>query len=203
MEQQKRRPLPQQIYRHFKGNMYQVQSIAYHSETGEEMVVYQALYGDYRYYVRPLAMFIEEVDRQKYPNENQKYRFELVDITTLEKRSNSSSGQSLQPAYAVQSTQSVVQSTQTEESVPVSDVASSEELVAELDEDVVRFLDANNYEERLEILTSMKYKITDDMIDIMSTVIDIEVKSGSVERRYEDFKNALLTRKHYEGTRLR
>jgi len=174
MDQQLRRPRPQQIYRHFKGNIYQIQSIATHSETGEEMVVYQALYGDYRYYVRPLAMFVEEVDHQKYPEVTQKYRFELVD-----------SSSDLDPV----------------DSVSVDSV--SEDGEPNLDPDVVKFLDADNYEERLEILTSLKYKITDDMIDIMSTVIDIEIKSGPVERRYEDFKNAILTRKHYEGIHLR
>ena len=67
------------IYRHFKGNKYKVLHIAVHSETKESYVVYQALYGDYGIYVRPYEMFASLTDTKKYPDVNQKYRFELIE----------------------------------------------------------------------------------------------------------------------------
>ena len=67
------------IYRHFKGNLYLVVDIAFDSETKEEMVVYRALYGEKALWVRALKMFLSEVDKEKYPEVTQEYRFELVE----------------------------------------------------------------------------------------------------------------------------
>ena len=66
------------VYRHFKGNLYSLEGVATHSETGEKMVVYKALYGNHELYVRPYDMFISKIDKDKYPFSDPEYRFELV-----------------------------------------------------------------------------------------------------------------------------
>lgn len=71
------------IFRHFKGDLYLFIDIAIHSETNEKMVVYKALYGKCEIFVRPLSMFLSEVDREKYPDIKQKYRFEPFEVESI------------------------------------------------------------------------------------------------------------------------
>ena len=74
------------IYRHFKGDSYLVEDVAHDSETGEEVVVYRKLYGDGSLWVRPKAMFLSPVDREKYPEVTQRWRFELQHVESVARR---------------------------------------------------------------------------------------------------------------------
>ncbi len=64
------------VYRHFKGNRYEIVTLAQDAEDGSLQVVYKALYPPYLTFVRPYAEFIEELDRTKYPSATQVHRFE-------------------------------------------------------------------------------------------------------------------------------
>lgn len=67
------------LYKHFKGMLYYVENVAIDSETQKEVVVYRAMYGEYKLYIRDKEMFLSLVEKEKYPNVEQKFRFELVE----------------------------------------------------------------------------------------------------------------------------
>lgn len=172
-------PKPYEIYKHFKGNLYQVLALAEHSETGEKLVVYQALYGEFKIYARPLDNFLAKVDKQKYPEAEQGFRFELR-----------GGEQTLVTAPA--SSEVTAQEEGTE---------PTEEL--HIDSMVLQFLEADSYEERLNILAGLKHRITDEMITTMAIASDVEVPEGSLEERFLGLRNCLITRDKYECSRLR
>ncbi len=207
-------PKPQEMYRHFKGNIYQIRCLATHSETRELMVVYQAMYDTFQIYVRPLTMFMEEVDHVKYPDVKQKYRFELLqDIQDMETMATVQV-QSHRTEESAADSQSVCKEESCAEPQPyglTEEPAQTQPYVqtAESDEEmhidplVMEFLDANTYEQRLNILAALRHRITDEMINTMAVAVDLEIKDGSIEERYDEFKNCLLTFEKYECNRLR
>lgn len=181
-------PRVSDIYRHFKGNLYQIVAIAEHSETGEQMVVYQALYGDFKVYVRPLDMFLEPVDKVKYPKVAQKMRFELVNRESLK--------QEAKAPVAAKVIEAPLKASKEEEP------AYSEEVLEQVDPGVLQFLDADTHEQRLEILVSLANVINDHMLNTMAVAMDVELSEETLEDKYEELKNCLITMEKYERNRL-
>ncbi|MBQ9591175.1 MAG: DUF1653 domain-containing protein [Butyrivibrio sp.] len=210
------RPRPQELYRHFKGNLYQIITIAVHSETREEMVVYQALYGDYKVYVRPLDMFMSKVDRVKYPDVKQEYRFEKVNATKQEQSFD-------KPVVNNKSCDDVFKKTDEKEdksdrfkderdSFRKNPYKHSEIMDKSVDEEakelnldplVIKFLDADLASERNDILSKLRPTITNDMIDVMAMSLGVVVPEGDVYDRFDDLRTCLNTMEKFESTRLR
>lgn len=205
-------PRPQEIYKHFKGNLYQIVAIAEHSENGEQLVIYQALYGDFRTYARPLTMFTSRVDHTKYPEVTQKFRFALQgpESDRQERESqpepltdSASSKLELFAEAVTSQPESFAEaiSSQPEAMNAPEEADHPEELT--LDSLVLEFLDADTYEQRLNILAALQHRITDEMITTMAIACDIEVDEGALEERYEALKGCLLTLEKYECNRMR
>ena len=192
-----RTPKPGELYRHFKNKLYQIVTVATHSETGEKLVIYQALYDDFGVYARPLDMFVSEVDHEKYPDVKQKYRFERITLQTKQADTQVKSEAVGQSAAKLPEAGSV-------------QVQTSKAQVSEADEDqapnpqLIKFLDADTLEEKYNILVSMSDTITDRLLDDMAVVMDVVIPEAPLMERYEDLKNIIRTRQHYEfANRLR
>lgn len=207
-------PKPQEIYKHFKGNLYQVTAVAEHTETGEQLVVYQALYGDFKIYARPLAMFVSRVDKTKYPDAEQEFRFELQGPEAARQREGEPQAPEdmggAEERSGVQET--AVGEGRTGRTEDTANPAAAGEKVSEgrpgeqeteLDPLVLEFLDADSYEQRLNILAGLHHRITDEMITTMAIASDIEIDDGDIEERYEALRTCLLTLERYECNRLR
>lgn len=190
-------PRPQEIYRHFKGNVYQIITIARHSETNMKMVVYQQLYAPYEVYVRPLDMFMSKIDTKKYPNERQIYRFERLDIRGEDKTE--------QPKESSAETLNRILNRGKKDSEKAAGIKKEEKAEEDfaLDPGLVEFLDADSYEKKLQILSMLHHRITDAMIDTMAVSLDTEVKEGDIETRYAEVRNCLITMERFECNRLR
>ena len=212
-------PRPQEIYKHFKGNLYQVVTVAEHTETGKLLVVYQAMYGDFKTYARELEMFTSRVDREKYPDAAQEFRFELqgpdsgrqireggpAGVTgkreepkgSLEKAESQTSGTGglQKPAGGAEKAE------QKASSVSGGGTPAAQESSG-LDPMLEQFLDADSYEEKLNLLAGLHHRITQDMVTTMAVASDIEVEDGELEDRYQQLKNCLLTLEKYECKRL-
>lgn len=196
-------PRPGEKYLHFKNKLYQVTAIAQHSETGEMLVVYQALYGTFQTYARPLSMFISPVDREKYPQAQQKYRFQWVEFRRPE-ATKAEAGKSMPVKEEPEKTgkaEPVETGMEKEKTEPVKAKPLTKEMSTE--DKMLAFFDADTAEDRYNILLDMRGEVTDRMINNMAVVLDVVIEEGPLDLRYEELKACLRTMQRYECSRLR
>ena len=194
-----RMPKSGEIYRHFKNKLYQIVTVATHSETGEQLVVYQALYGDFAVYARPLLMFTSEVDHVKYPQVQQKYRFEKVEMQQNKEQVRPVSQKAETAAVSKMAEPETQPVSRPQEQSTEAESATEEGINPKL----MAFLDADDFEEKYNILVSMRDTITDRLINDMAVVLDVVIPEGDLDDRYEALKNCVRTRQRYETMRLR
>lgn len=193
-------PKPFEIFKHFKGKQYQILALAKDAGDGRSLVVYQALYGDYIIYVRDLSEFMSPVDKVKYPEASQEYRFERQSGTAVTGEEQGNRQEPVQKTEndTVQSAANILG----KDADRTVDKASGEPSGNFLDPEVEAFLDAESVYEKLNILAGLRHRITDDMLDIMAAASDIELNKGSTQERYAELKNCLLMTEKYERKRI-
>ena len=192
-------PQAGEIYQHFKGKLYRIVALATHTETGEQLVIYQALYGEFQVFARPLSMFLEKVDAKKYPDAAGKDRFmriPMAEAAAVPQPVPAPSENPVEPRPAAMSSENPV------EPRPVA--ASSENSVEpQPDPGLLAFLDADSYEEKLEVFASLEGKVDLHMLNAIAASLDLELSEGSLEEQYDTLKSCLMTLERYECNRLR
>lgn len=167
-------PKAGEFYRHFKNKLYQIIAVAEHAETNELLVIYQALYGSYKIYAKPLSMFVSPVDREKYPDADQEYRFERVCFSSDNMESASCSDEEQQTSHE-----------------------------PKINPWLSRFLDAEGYEEQIALLGRMRGEIGQRELDSLYLILDIPHIPGDEETQIQMMIKHLQTRQRYDGRRLR
>lgn len=192
-------PQAGEIYQHFKGKLYRIVTLATHTETGEQLVIYQALYGEFQVFARPLSMFLEKVDAKKYPDAAGKDRFmriPMAEAAAVSRPVPAPSENPVEPRPAAMPSESNVESRAV--------AASSENSVEpQPDPGLLAFLDADSYEEKLEVFASLEGKVDLHMLNAIAASLDLELSEGSLEEQYDTLKSCLMTLERYECNRLR
>ena len=170
-------PRAGEFYMHFKGKLYQIVTVAIHTETEEPLVVYQAMYGTFKTYARPLAMFLSEVDHEKYPDVQQIYRFRKVELLKIRNRDSE--------AELVDEV--TVQENECDETEETADI-----------EPLLKFLDETDLHERLNILLQYRDQITETMLESMGMAMDCVLNGKTLEEKYYELDKVIRTKLQYE-----
>lgn len=189
------KPKAGEFYKHFKNKLYQILTIAIHTETGEEMVVYQALYDDFKVYVRPMELFLSEVDHEKYPDSIQNYRFEKYEFKVerqLETNIVNKESIFLEQEKALEE----AKKRELEEQIQQTKIETKKL-------GLMDFLEADTCQEKLNVLNGLERSINETILDNIAISLDLAITEGSIESRVEEIRDYLLTRIRFESNRGR
>ena len=186
-------PKPGEFYRHFKNKLYQIVAVATHSETREKLVIYQALYGEYGVYARPLDMFMSEVDKEKYPDVKQKYRFERIEDIAKELKSDKLSDSKV---------------IEHDKKLKEDSVSNDNTLKKDKDTDFgkgyfIEFLEADDLSTKKEILIANREIISERELDTMYEIYGLKRRKIDRDLDIADLIGYFDMQQQYEGKRLR
>ena len=186
---------PFQIYRHFKGNYYQVVCIAENSESGKQEVIYRALYGDNKIYARDLEMFTSDVDKEKYPDVAQVKRFEPVEYEDAVKTKEQTVPVIEEPEKEKPEKEETAKAEPVKKEEPPYENKNSA-----INTVLLKFLDAVGYEQQLECLTEIREDLTEEILILIELSLGMEEQKGSIDQRYRGIKNYISLKQRYEKT---
>lgn len=212
-------PRPGEFYRDIENKLYQIMTIAEYTETGEVLVVYQALYGTYPVFAMPLLQFNRRADKGKPSRIEQEYQFEPVKFLSRKLSSNrepepeeflDEEGEGLDEEGVALDEEGESFGELCFEEVSMEEKSSFEESMeesgrngSEAIEWLERFLDADRYEKQLEVLAQMRGKVGKRELDSICLVLGIPASSGDEESQISNIKKHLETRMRYDNRRLR
>lgn len=182
------------IYRHFRGNFYQIVTVGKHADSLEEYVVYQALYGTFEVYIRSIQDFFVVLDKNQYQEAQQKYRFERVGKDELDLNKNV-----------------IVSDTKKEEVEVAKKEEENDEVERFIEESdnkegmrqFMKFLDAETYKEKLELFTKMQGKLDERILTNIAVSLDLVVDERNMEESCQIIIKNLEQRSKFECFRLR
>nr|WP_314447164.1 DUF1653 domain-containing protein [uncultured Lachnoanaerobaculum sp.] len=182
-----------EFYRHFKNKLYQIVAVAIHSETREKLVIYQALYGEYGVYARPMDMFMSEVDKEKYPDVKQKYRFERIEDIAKESKLDKLSDSKV---------------IEQDKKLKEDSVSNDNTLKTDKDADFgkgyfIEFLEADDLSTKKEILIANRELISERELDTIYEIYGLKRRKIDRDLDIADLIGYFDMQQQYEGKRLR
>ncbi len=204
MAENRQTPVAGQIYKHFKGNLYEVLAVAVHTESEEKLVVYQSVDNPDRVFARPLEMFMSDIDRFRYPLIRAKYRFTLVSEPEEETNGEETKEEETKEETLNEDTRGEdVKDEETEEQSDDDSAVYKDNGELVIDPYVEGVLDEKEFSKKIEFFEMLRGKCTEDMLTTIAISLDIQLQEGSIEDKYSQILRTLKMHEKYETSRLR
>ena len=206
-------PKENEIYKHFKGSLYQIVTIAVHTESSEKLVIYRSVEKPERVFARPLDMFMSEVDHIRHPFVKVKYRFTLmVEAKEEEPEIEETEIEETEIEESVDETSDIEEGA---DSVSIDNENNSEDALSDdtavykadgelvLDPIVEAVLDEKEFSDKIANFERLRNKCTEEMLTTIAISLDIQLMGDSVEENYAQILKTLKMHDKYESARLR